>query len=631
MPDIISLLPDSVANQIAAGEVIQRPASVVKELLENAIDAGSTRIQLIVKEAGRTLIQVIDNGCGMTETDARLCFERHATSKIREAKDLFSIHTKGFRGEALASIAAIAHVEMKTRPCDDELGTRITVEGTTVVNQEPCQTAEGTSFAVKNLFYNVPARRNFLKSNQVELKHIIEEFQRVALTHAEVEMVFHHNGNEVFHLPAGSMRQRIVGAFGKNHNQRLVPLEQETDIVKLTGFVGKAEFARKTRGEQYFFVNQRFIKSSYLHHAVMKAYEELIPNRSFPSYFIFMDIDPAAIDVNIHPTKTEIKFEDERAIYAIMVSTVRQSLGKYNIAPSIDFEQETSFNVLPANEKTEVKAPVISFNPDYNPFEQERESVVGQPTSAGSSNPREPKIKPTGWQEVYAGNLDFEPTGLSQEQPQASEVTYDEEAEQQVISASWDDEEQGRARAIMQLHARYVLTSIKSGFVVIDQHRAHERVLFERFVRNLESNRNTTQQLLFPTRIELSPSDYALANDLLEELVALGFDAKDAGNQTMEINGVPADAGEANVERLLEGLLEQYKHSVDNLKFDRREKLAHALASRIAIKAGKALSGPEMNNLIDELFACELPYYTPTGRPVVLTYTLDDLQKGFEK
>ena len=633
MPDIIELLPDAVANQIAAGEVIQRPASVVKELLENSIDAGGTKIQLIVKDAGRTLIQIIDNGCGMSETDARMSFERHATSKIKAAKDLFDLHTKGFRGEALASIAAIAHVELKTRLTGEELGTRIVVEGSVIQEQEACASSEGTSFAIKNLFFNVPARRNFLKSNQVEMRHIIEEFQRVAFAHPDVAMSLHHDDNELFNLQSGSQRQRIVGIMGKNYNQRLVPVEEGTDIVTINGFIGKPEFARKTRGEQYLFVNQRFIKSTYLNHAIVNAYSQLMQKGMHPSYFIFLDIEPSFIDVNIHPTKTEIKFEDEKAIYAIMMSTIKKSLGKYNIAPTIDFEQETSFDTPPITKHTPIKEPTISFNPDYNPFESERSSASSSSSSSSSPSTHSVtspvKADNSAWEQVYKINEDFDQSAAIDET--AIEVTEEPEEEQQVISSDWEENAESQKKVNYQLHQRYILTHIKSGFMIIDQHRAHERILFEQLLQAIEQNKGNSQQQLFPQTVEFNAADYQLLQGLQEEITALGFDLAEFGKNTYVVNGIPADAGDANAKQLLEDLLEQYKHEAKTLQLDTTEKLAYALANSMAVKAGKVLNQTEMNDLIDRLFACEIPYYTPSGKPVIITTTLDELDKRFEK
>ena len=503
MSDIIKLLPDAVANQIAAGEVIQRPASAVKELLENAIDAGADNISLVIKDAGKALIQVIDNGFGMSETDARLSFERHATSKIKSADDLFRLDTKGFRGEALASIAAIAQVELKTRVEENDLGIQIQIEGSEVKEQEVCSCSKGTSFSVKNLFYNVPARRNFLKSNPVEIKHIIEEFQRVAMVHAEISFSMYNNGNEVFVLKKGSFRQRIVGIFGEKTNQKLVPVDENTDIVSVLGFVGKPEFAKKTRGEQYFFVNDRFIKNSYLNHAVQNAFEELLSKDQFPSYFLKLQIDPAKIDINIHPTKTEIKFEDERSIYAIIRTAVKQALGKNNISPSLDFDQESTFNVPLLRSTDTIKAPTIKVNRDYNPFESKPVSPVSRKQSTEN------------WEALYD---DFEKTTAAIIDHQ------DQKEEQQVISPEWNSNEEvanlkeTETQTLIQLHYKYILAQLKSGSLIIDQERAHTRILFETFIENFAKGQGTTQQLLFPETVDFTNADAELVNELKTEI-----------------------------------------------------------------------------------------------------------------
>lgn len=618
MPDIIQLLPDSVANQIAAGEVIQRPASVVKELIENSVDAGSTSIQLIIKEAGRTLIQMIDNGCGMSPTDARLCFERHATSKIKNANDLFNIRTKGFRGEAMASIAAIAHVEMKTRLHDEELGTFLELEGTEVKKQEPCQTAAGTSISIKNLFFNVPARRNFLKSNAVETKHIIEEFQRVALAHPDIEFSLHHNGNEVYKLTKGSLRQRIVQLFGGNTNQKLVPIEEETTIVKLSGYISKPEFAKKTRGEQYFFVNNRFIKSSYLNHAVLTAYEDLINKDSFPSYFIYLDVDPNFIDINIHPTKTEIKFEDERSVYAILRSAVKQSLGKYNIAPTIDFDQETSMDIPPLPKNKQVFQPQISFNQDYNPFKTEQKNTYTKP----KPSPLE-KANKDNWDKLYK---DFE------QEKETPEPIEQEQEQQQKLSKDWDAPQLEAERKTFQLHSKYILTPIKSGLVMIDQHRAHERVLYEKIMQALEKGGTDSQKALFPQTIELPAGDFELLMDVTDEIRAMGIDLRVFGKNTFVVEGLASFIpNNSDLKELVEEILESYKNNQSDPGTDKKDKLARALADRSAIKHGQSLQAEEMNNLIDELFACSMPYYTPSGKPIIVTIAADELEKRFAK
>jgi DNA mismatch repair protein MutL len=607
MPDIIQLLPDSVANQIAAGEVIQRPASAVKELLENAIDAGSDTISLVIKDAGKALIQVNDNGFGMSETDARLSFERHATSKIKSADDLFNISTKGFRGEALASIAAIAQVELKTKVDNTDLGTHIIIEGSEVKEQEVCNCSKGTSFSIKNLFYNVPARRNFLKSNPVEVKHIIDEFQRVAMVHADINFSMYNNGNEVLNLNKGTFRQRIVGIFGEKYNQKLVPVAETTDIVNIEGFVSKPEFAKKTRGEQYFFVNDRFIKNAYLNHAVNNAFDQLLSKDQFPSYFLKLTIDPSKIDINIHPTKTEIKFEDERAIYAIIRTAVKQALGKHNIAPTLDFEQETSFNIPISNNMGAVKAPTIKVTPGYNPFE--------------TKIPPAPVKKKTAenWESLYS----------SFEKDTSEIIEQQEKSEQQVIIPDWENKEEIN-NTFIQLHNKYILTQLKSGCLIIDQQRAHERVLYEDFLKNIETGKGNVQQLLFPETIEFANADAELINEIAPEIKALGFGFDKMGTNTFVVSGVPAELKETNTKKTFENLLEQFKINQSELKLDKRENLAISMARSAGVKLGQKLSVEEMNGLIDQLFACEMPYSLPNGKPTIITMDLDNLNDQFD-
>ena len=609
MPDIIQLLPDAVANQIAAGEVVQRPASAVKEMLENAIDAGASEIKLIVKDAGKTLIQVIDNGCGMSDTDARLSFERHATSKIRKAEELFQIRTKGFRGEALASIAAIAHVELKTRMRENELGTKIQIAGSEVSSQEPCGTPCGTSISIKNLFYNVPARRNFLKSDSVEMRHIIEEFERVALAHPDVAFTVHHNNAELFNVKSSQLRQRIVNMFGPRYNERLVPVREETAIVSVKGFIGKPEFAKKTRGEQYFFVNDRFIKNSYLNHAVNQAFDELVSRGSHPSYFLYLTVDPSTIDVNIHPTKTEIKFTEERSIYAIIHSAVRNSLGKYNIAPSLDFDQEDVFNVAPMPKNMEVGMPETK-DFDFNPFDTQ----VKPSGNAGGSRPQGSKSFPTGWQDLYA----ISKSGNEQE------PLFDREQADEMPMR------QAENRSVFQLNAKYICTTIKSGLILIDQQRAHERILYEEALDNLENQGGLSQQQLFPQTIELSNADCALISDLQDDLHRLGFTIDNFGGNEIVINGIPTEAADVPVQGLIENFLEQYKNSVNEVQSNTRDRLARSLARSLCIREGKKLQRAEMLDLIDKLFACSQPQAAPNGKPTILTFTNEELDKKFK-
>jgi DNA mismatch repair protein MutL len=616
MPDIIQLLPDAVANQIAAGEVVQRPASAVKELLENAVDAGAENIQLIIKDAGKTLIQVIDDGCGMSETDARMSLERHATSKIKKAEELWQIRTKGFRGEALASIAAISHMEMKSRLRENEIGTKITIAGSEIENQEPCASAHGTSISVKNLFYNTPARRNFLKSDAVEMRHIVEEFERVALAHPDISFSLHHNDNELFNLKSSTLRQRIVNVFGSKFNERLVPVKEDTAIVRLEGFIGKPEYAKKTRGEQYFFVNDRFIKSSYLNHAVTTAFDELISRDSYPSYFLYLKVDPSSIDVNIHPTKTEIKFTEERSIYAIVHSSVRNSLGKYNIAPSLDFDQEAVFNVQPLPQNVEV-APPESRDFNFNPFETQK-SQSGS-TSGGFSSARSGGFSGN-WKELYSI------TEKREEEEQSPLFDREEEENLAKAEVSLTD----RERPVFQLHRRYILTQIKSGFIIIDQQRAHERVLFEEIRRGLERGSGFSQQQLFPQRVELDGKDLQLLEDLKDDLFKLGFDISTFDNESAVVNGVPAEAKDLNIDRLIQDFLEQYKSSVGQFQNDHHDQIAAGMARSLKIREGKKLEGSEMLDLIDRLFACEQPQITPSGKSVILNFTLDEIQRKFK-
>lgn len=616
MSDIIQLLPDSVANQIAAGEVVQRPASAVKELIENAIDSGAGKIQLIIKDAGKSLIQVIDDGCGMSVTDARMCFERHATSKIRRAEDLFSIRTMGFRGEAMASIAAIAQVELKTRKHEDELGTSICIEGSEVIKQEPVSCTAGTSICIKNLFYNIPARRNFLKGNPVELRHIIDEFQRVAFSHPEIFFTFHHDANEIFHLPQASLKQRIVHIFGSTYNQKLVPVEENTSIIGLKGFIGKPEFAKKTRGEQYFFVNKRFVKDPYLNHAVSKAYEELLPDDSYPLYVLFIDIDPAKIDINVHPTKTEIKYQDEKSIYAIIRSAVKRSLGQYNITPTLDFNQETGFNnMITEKAHADIVPPAITFNPDFNPFQAEKRQEREIPYLRNMGGDRQDVSK--NWGSLY----DIVRAPI----PEQQQFELESENKDQALSKHGE-------KQLFQLHNRYIISQIKSGFMLIDQQAAHERILYERFLQQLETHQGASQQSLFPQTVSLGAVDFELVKELLPDIQSLGFQVREFGKNTFIVEGIPADIG-SNISEveMLEHLLEGFKNNFSLLKLNKRDNLARTLAKNAAIKAGVYLSQAEMNNLIDQLFACQSPNISLHGKPVIITFTLEELIQKFEK
>lgn len=613
MPDIIELLPDSVANQIAAGEVIQRPASAVKELMENAVDAGSANIHLLIKDGGRTLVQVVDDGSGMSETDARLSFERHATSKIKSANDLFLIQTKGFRGEALASIAAIAHVQLLTRQADKELGTSIEMEGSKVIRQEPTQCPVGTSISVKNLFFNVPARRNFLKSNPVETRHILDEFHRVALAHPEIAFVLTNNDSEVYRLGAGNLRKRIMELYSKNYEHRLVPVKEETEIISIEGFVCKPEFARKTRGEQFFMVNNRFIKSPYLHHAVVNAFRGLISDGVHPSYFLNLTVDPATIDINIHPTKTEIKFEDDKSIYAILQSAIKQSLGKFNVAPSIDFEQDANF-IPHLTSRTQINTPAITVNHDFNPFNSE---------GKGSSfAPPRPKAKQGDWEEFYSINM---------RSNSSVETEIEEQEPMDVMPERWDDAIEAKGpKPTYQLNARYIVTHNVAGFIIIDQHRAHQRVLYEHFLRSMDTSSGHCQQLLFPQTVQLSASDIELLREMEEDLHATGFDITAFNQNSVVIGGLPALSKSEDATGLLENLLDQFKHASSTLKLGQRESLAKSMAKNLAIKRGENLAKEEQQSLIDKLFACEFPYHGPSGKPTIITFTADELDKRFE-
>lgn len=545
MADIIHLLPDAVANQIAAGEVIQRPASVVKELTENAVDAGSTSITINLKDAGKTLIQIIDNGCGMSETDARMSFERHATSKISNADDLFSIRTKGFRGEALASIAAIAHVELKTKRDEDEIGTEISIVGSNVTRQDPVNCQTGANFLVKNLFYNVPARRKFLKSQNTELRHAIIEFQRIVLAHPDIEFSLIHNDTEVYNLPVTNIRQRIVHVFGKHINQNLTNLNTETSIVTLKGFVGKPEFAKKTLGEQFFFINNRFMKHPYFHKAVMNAYDQVLPPETVPSYFIYMEADTKTIDVNIHPTKTEIKFEDERAIFQIVQAAVKEALGRFNITPSIDFNKEGVVDIPVLRKDTEIQRPEITVNPNYNPFEEEDNNK-----QIPAFNHRKKTGNVTDWEKFYEG------FNNSADHPDSFKtVSRMDKDEPGLIPDS-------RETTFIQLKNKYILTPVKSGLMIVNQKRAHERILFEKYIRSFANNLAVAQQSLYPETITLDPADYTILTEILDDLHATGFDIGNLGNNTIVVNGCPSDIENPDPKALIDRLMEEYKKHI---------------------------------------------------------------------
>jgi DNA mismatch repair protein MutL len=613
VPDIIQLLPDSVANQIAAGEVIQRPASVVKELVENSIDAGATQIKVNIKDAGRTLIQIIDNGCGMSDTDARMSFERHATSKIRSANDIFVIRTMGFRGEALASIAAISEVELRTKEHDADLGTFIHISGSNIISQEPVTCDSGTNFQVKNLFFNVPARRKFLKSNPAELKHIINEIQRIALANPDIAISLFHNGSAIYELGSSNKRVRIVSIFGKSINQNLIPIDTETTLVKISGFVGQPKYARKTFGEQFFFVNQRYMKHPFFHRAIVQAYEKILPPDAIPSYFIYFDLNPADIDVNIHPTKTEIKFENESAIWQILQASVREALGKFNVVPSIDFDQAGSVEIpMPLKDFAEVRTPEIQVNPFFNPFEQSQTGKSTPPTTRSFQKSPEERDNLRSWQSMYKGI-----------EPSFTEMTDTKEEE----PVQFRMEEQQTAKSSIQFKNKYILTPVKSGLMVIDQKRAHERILFERLMQVLETNEVASQQQLFPETFELNAADATLLTSILPDLRALGFDIREFGNNTFIINGTPGVLHTSSPVEIIESLLEEFKTSPVNLQEKAREKVAISLAQASAIPYGHALKPVEINELIDNLFACQTPNFSPKGKKILSIMPLEDFEK----
>ena len=625
MSDIIQILPDAVANQIAAGEVIQRPASIVKELVENAIDAKATSIDIILKDAGKTLVQVIDNGKGMSETDARMAFERHATSKIRKAEDLFEIRSMGFRGEALASIAAVAQVELKTKQKDNELGTIIQINGSNVVSQEATQCKTGSNFCIKNLFFNIPARRKFLKANSTELKHIVQEFQRIVLAHPEISFSLHHNGNEMYHLPSSKIRQRVINVFGKQLNQSLISIGAETSIVNIKGFVGKPEFAKKTQGEQFFFVNNRFMKDGYFHKAVMLAYDQLLPQQTYPSYFIFFEIPPQCIDINIHPTKTEIKFEEATAVFKILTAAVKEALGKFNIVPSLDFDTEGLIDIPVLNKDTEMKAPEVKVNPNFNPFEQEKKSPYQTPPKSKFD-----KNYLDNWENLYQN---FEEETPPQTQQENLFITEEHsEAELQTGEENFLPES---GKKFLQLKNKYILSPVKSGLMLIDQKRAHERILYEQYLNTLINSRNVAQQSLFPAPFTLSPEDCEMLNSILEDLRKIGFDIREFGKNTFVINGTPAIISNQNTapEELIKSLLEDYQNQelslAESMKKNISEKLARSLAKVSSLPYGKILTSEEMNQIIDRLFACESPNYTPSGKIIISMIKSGEIEKRF--
>jgi DNA mismatch repair protein MutL len=605
MPDIIQLLPDAVANQIAAGEVVQRPASAVKELMENSIDAGARNIRLIIKDAGKTLLQVIDDGQGMSETDARLSLERHATSKIRKAEDLFTLQTMGFRGEALASIAAVAQMEMKTRMAERELGTVLVVEGSEVKRQEPVACEKGTSISVKNLFFNIPARRNFLKSNAVEMRHIIDEFQRLALAHPDIGFMLQQSDEVVYDLAAAKIGQRIVNLFGRNYQAQLATCQEETDQLKVSGYVGKPDFARKTRGEQFLFVNHRFIRSNYLHHAVMSAFEGLLPDGSYPFYVLFIEIDPRHIDVNVHPTKTEIKFVDERAVYAVVRAAVRQAIGSHNLTPAIDFDADVNLIAKLNNAQGETREAYFD----------ERFSTALHKHNNNSDN----------WEKLFEG-LERTPTPSrprEEDAPPVHTLRFESAINQTSGAAVTED------KPLFQLHGRYIVKQVKSGMMIIDQQAAHERVLFEKFMTQVKNKTAQSQQSLFPQAITFSPADFALVLEIHQELIAFGFRVEVFGKNTIVVNGIPTGLKSGNEKELFEGLIEQFKANQDELALPLQESLMRSLAKRAAIRSGQTLEQAEMRSLTGNLFACTTPNYAPDGRPTFFILELNKIESYF--
>jgi DNA mismatch repair protein MutL len=614
MSSIIQLLPDHVANQIAAGEVVQRPASVVKELLENAVDAGATDIKLIIKDAGKALVQVVDNGLGMSVTDARLSFERHATSKIRKAEDLFSLHTKGFRGEALASIAAIAHVEMKTKQDQEELGTQIVVEGSKFMSQEVAVLPKGTSFSVKNLFFNIPARRNFLKSDTVEYRHIVDEFQRVALAHPNIYFTFYHNGSEMFNLPSSSLRQRIVNIFSGKTNQKLVPVQEDTEIVTIQGFVSKPEFAKKNRGEQFFFVNDRYIKSGYLHHAVMAAYDGILKDGAQPSYFLYLTVPPNSIDINIHPTKTEVKFDDEHALYAILRASIKHSLGQFNVAPVLDFDRDSNLDTPYHYKDLQAATPTVQVDNSFNPFSDDK---INKHYS-GYKKP-EPIAN---WESLYVG--------LKQDSEfSRGSADFSFESEEVTGSLFNDGEVEQTVHSAYQIHKKYIVSSIKSGMVIVDQQRAHQRVLYEQFLTNMTVNQASSQQLLFPLDLFFSSVEMELIEELKLSLVNTGFVFEETKKDHIVISGTPVNVTESEVSLVLEQLLSDLQDGIPESSFSQNDTIAKSMAKSLAVKTGTALTVKEQENLVNGLFACKEPNVSPFQKPTFITMRVEDLDKKF--
>ncbi|MDH3697895.1 MAG: DNA mismatch repair endonuclease MutL [Flavobacteriaceae bacterium] len=608
MAGVIKLLPDHVANQIAAGEVVQRPASVVKELLENAIDAGADQIKLIVKDGGKALIQVVDNGQGMSTTDSRMCFERHATSKLTTAEELYALKTKGFRGEALASIAAIAHIELQTRTESEEVGTQIRIAGSEVTDQQPIATPKGTAILVKNLFYNIPARRNFLKSPQVESRHITDEFHRVALAHPDIAFQYFSNGSELFQLPKTNLRKRIVHVFGSKTNEKLVPVTEETQMVKVSGFLCKPEFAKKSRGEQFFFVNNRFIKSPYLHHAVMNAFEGLIRPNTFPGYFLYLEMDPSSIDVNIHPTKTEIKFHDDHSLYAILRSALKHSLGQFNVAPVLDFEKDPNLETPYAYRQRSAEAPSVEVDSAFNPFSGNVKPVSGFK-----------KATKEAWEALY---LETEKQAASRNIP--SQIERDP-VQARMFEKSAVQESGVRT---FQFKQKYVVSSIKSGMLIIHQNRAHQRVLYNKFLKELSQNNTVSQQLLFPLSLSFSKSDMDLVREIQTELIDHGFLFEEIGEEQLTLSGVPIQITEGEVGIVIDELIATRKEGAAS-SFSTTELLAQSMCRAMAIKTGSSLDTSSQQGLVNDLFACKESGRSPFNKTVYIVISENDIENKF--
>jgi len=637
MTDIIHLLSDSVANQIKAGEVVQRPSSVVKELVENSIDAGANSISIILKDSGKTLIQVNDNGCGMSETDARMAFEPHATSKIKSTKDLFAINTMGFRGEALGSISSVSEVELKTKQENKELGTQIIIRGGELIKQESISCTTGCNFLVKNLFYNVPARRKFLKADSTELRNVIADVQRIALTYPEIKFKLINNNTEIYNLPSSNLRQRIVNIFGKQLNSKIVNVDSDTSIAKIHGFTGDPQKAKRTYGEQFFFVNGRFMKHSYFHKSIMLAYEKLLPKDCIPSYFIYFEVDPKIIDINIHPTKTEIKFQDEQAIFQILNATVRESLGKFNIIPSIDFDEDNSINIPSLGSNNSISKPEVSYNPNYNPFENVEPKTYNpfkndndyrdtiEPDSDNFEINLEPrtfksKINPT------SPKVETVRSSALNNTLEAPEVVETVKRGQSKISAFNQPNLASKTKHHIQIKDRYIITQVKSGLMMIDQKRAHEKILFEKITKSLENHISASQQSLFPETIELDAVDYHLVESMMEELTTIGFDLRPFGKNTFVIYGTPAELDNTSSQQLLDRLIKYYKETYGDVKTVVKEDLAISLAKASSITYSKPLNSTEIDNLIDNLFSCSSPNFTADGKKILTILGMEDIK-----